>query len=47
MPQRKEIKAPETIKDYALIISYYENLVQEWELWGYTVEYMIGDTPSE
>lgn len=37
-PERKEIKNPESAKDYALIIAYYESLVEEWETWGETVE---------
>mgnify|MGYP003304383586 CR=1 FL=1 len=40
-PQRKEIKAPKTIQDYALIVNYYEHLVQEWEQWGESVEKII------
>lgn len=37
-PERQEMKAPETIRDYAELILYYETLVQEWELWAETVE---------
>jgi len=40
-PQRQEIKDPETIKDYAKIIVYYDSLVQEWELWAKTVENQV------
>lgn len=40
-PERSEIKQPETLRDYAQIIIYYEYLVQEWELWGTTVEDMV------
>ena len=40
-PSRQEIKAPESLKDYALIINYYEHLVQEWELWGETVTVLV------
>ena len=36
-PQRKELQAPQELKDYAEIINYYEHLVREWELWGDTV----------
>lgn len=40
-PQRKEIHAPDTVEGYALIINYYEHLVQEWELWGETATEMV------
>ncbi|MBR3197094.1 MAG: hypothetical protein IKF66_01185 [Methanobrevibacter sp.] len=40
-PQRSEIKTPAELKDYALIIIYYENLVEQWELWGETAEKII------
>lgn len=43
-PERSEIKKPETLKDYAMIIVYYEYLVQDWELWGKTVEELIDGT---
>ena len=38
------MKKPETFKDHASIIVYYEYLVQEWELWGKTVEDLIDGT---
>ena len=40
-PERSEIKKPETLKDYAMIIVYYEYLVQDWELWGQTVDKLV------
>jgi hypothetical protein len=40
-PERQEIEAPDTLKDYAEIINYYEHLVQEWELWGETATTLI------
>lgn len=40
-PERHELKAPDTIRDYALTIIYYEYLVQEWEVWGKTVEGLV------
>ena len=40
-PQRMEMEAPETLKDYAHLIVYYEFLVQEWESWGDTVSAMV------
>lgn len=40
-PQRQELKEPETLKDYAKIIVYYDSLVQEWELWAKTVENQV------
>lgn len=43
-PERSEIKTPQTLKDYAMIIAYYEFLVQDWELWGKTVEGIVDGT---
>lgn len=40
-PQRKELTPPESLKDYAQILNYYEHLVQEWEQWGDTVSLMV------
>jgi len=40
-PERSEIKAPESLKDYAQIINYYEHLVQEWEQWSRAIEQQI------
>lgn len=40
-PQRSEQNIPETLRDYALLLSYYEHLVQEWEAWGETVTAMV------
>lgn len=40
-PQRQEQKAPEELKDYALLLVYYEYLVEEWEVWADTVTKMI------
>ena len=40
-PQRKQLTAPQSLKDYAEIINYYEHLVQEWESWGDTVSNMV------
>lgn len=37
-PERTEQKAPETLKDWAEILAYYEFLVQEWEAWGRAVQ---------
>lgn len=38
-PGRKEIKVePESLQDYAIILSYYEFLVEEWEIWADAVE---------
>ena len=39
--QRKELTTPETLKDYAQILNYYEHLVQQWEEWGDTVSLMV------
>lgn len=40
-PQRKELSAPTTQKEYAQIIAYYDELVQEWELWAKTTKEII------
>lgn len=40
-PQRQEIPFPEELKDYALIIVYYDSLVQQWETWAETVENIL------
>ena len=39
-PERQELQAPQTLKDCAEIINYYEHLVEEWEAWGELVEEM-------
>lgn len=47
MPERTEQKAPETAKDWAELLVYYEFLVQEWEAWGRTVQELIkGEDPK-
>lgn len=46
-PQRQKLQSPEGLKDYALIIAYYEGLVQQWESWGNTVEEMINGTDNQ
>lgn len=33
-PQREKLEEPKDIKDYAVIIAYYESLVSLWENWG-------------
>lgn len=43
MPQRQHQDAPVTIRDYALLIVYYDNLVKEWELWGQTVTNQVNN----
>ena len=42
-PQRQELKMPESVKDYAQIINYYEHLVQEWEQWSECVEAIVNE----
>lgn len=37
-PERKEVEAPQNLKDMALLLNYYEHLVQEWEAWGEAVD---------
>ena len=39
-PEREEISVPDNLKGYALLINYYENLIEQWELWGDTVTTM-------
>lgn len=41
-PERAYIGAVGTMKDYTLVIAYYEFLVQEWEAWADSVENIIG-----
>jgi hypothetical protein len=38
---RRELAPVESVKDLALTMVYYESLVQEWELWGETVEDIV------
>lgn len=40
-PQRQELPPVESVKDMANTIVYYEALVQQWELWGDTVEGLV------
>ncbi len=40
-PERRRLEPPESIRDYAEIIVYYDGLVREWELWGATVSSII------
>ena len=42
-PERKEIEVPRNYKEAALVINYYEHLVQEWEAWAETVEKLTKD----
>ena len=47
-PVRRELKPVENTKDLALTLVYYEALVQEWELWGETVEDIVyGERPAD
>jgi len=47
-PVRRELKPVENAKDLALTLVYYEALVQEWELWGETVEDIVyGERPAD
>lgn len=45
-PQRQYIETPVTTRDYAYCILYYEQLVQEWELWGAAVEILTAPEQS-
>lgn len=40
-PSRERQEVPKSGKDYAALILYYDTLVQEWELWGDTVEKIV------
>lgn len=42
-PERQKLTPPETLKDYALLIVYYDSLVQEWESWGEAVEGIVDE----
>lgn len=39
-PEREEVKPCESVQDMAELLNYYEHLVQKWEVWGLTVEYI-------
>ena len=41
VPQRQELKEPESVKDLAEALAYYEYLVREWEAWGNAVQKLI------
>ena len=40
-PERQELQAPQSLKDCAEIINYYEHLVEEWESWGDAVSTIL------
>ena len=40
-PQREVRPEVKTMEDIGLLISYYENLVSAWELWGESAEKII------
>lgn len=40
-PQRKTLSSPSSIREYAEIIAYYDELVCEWELWAETAKEII------
>lgn len=40
-PKRQTVNIPETVKDYAALIIYYEGLVREWELWAETTKTLL------
>ena len=46
-PERTEQKDPETMKDLADLINYYEHLVQEWENWGESVKKIVNEGQAE
>ena len=43
MPERTEQPEVKNVKDMALLLNYYEHLVQEWESWGATAQNMISE----
>lgn len=40
-PQREELQKIESMQDLADVLIYYETKLQEWELWGDSVEKII------
>lgn len=40
-PERTDQPTPETLKDYALVINYYEHLVERWEIWSESVKELL------
>ncbi len=46
-PQRQELRKPENIRECIAVIVYYEFLVEKWEQWAETVEYITGVNDGE
>lgn len=44
-PERVEMPEPTDLKDLAVLLNYYEHLVQEWEAWGDKAEKIISENP--
>lgn len=40
-PERQELKEPESLKDLALTLNYYEGMLEEWEAWGAAVKRIV------
>lgn len=38
MPEREQIETPHTLEEIVRTMLYYEILVEQWEVWGKTVE---------
>ena len=46
-PNREKQDVPKSVKDYAALLLYYDTLVQQWELWGDTVEKIVQDSSDK
>lgn len=42
-PQRSEIGEVKTLSDFARVLNYYENLVEQWEAWGDAIDGILSD----
>ena len=46
-PERKEMPEVKSVKDFGLVINYYEQLVQSWEAWGEKAEKAIEESNND
>lgn len=46
MPQRAEMKEPQSLAEIALYINYLEHLVQQWEEWGERTQNIVEEGPA-
>lgn len=42
-PERSEIGEVKTLSDFARVLNYYENLVEQWEAWGDAIDGILSD----